>query len=58
MKKYESTYILDNNQPATCPKCGARTEWENIIVLKIASQLHTCLASSCNYKFIGEFETE
>lgn len=41
------------DQPATCPHCGARTDFtedEN------GRQKHTCLG--CGFKFIGEFDED
>lgn len=48
-------YILDNDQPTTCPKCGVRTDW---IEIDNDRFFHTCLDKECNYQFIGEFETD
>jgi transposase-like protein len=49
-------YILDHDQPTTCPKCGARTDFieEEGNHPTLCDQRHTCLG--CGYKFIGEFE--
>lgn len=44
-------YILDNEQPPTCPKCGARTDFEEN---EDGTQAHTCL--NCKFQFTGEFE--
>lgn len=47
-------YCNDNNdQPTTCPKCGARTEFENIADDK---QQHKCL--SCRYEFFLDFDED
>lgn len=48
-------YFLDQEQPTTCPKCGARTDFTEINELQ---QYHICLSSLCKFKFIGEFEEE
>jgi len=52
MKTYEEVYIF-NDQPATCPNCGARTE---IIVDLFESieqtQRHKCLSSICRFEFV------
>jgi hypothetical protein len=45
-------YWLDAEQPATCPKCGARTDWSDMLD---GSQLHQCLDEICGFVFIGEF---
>lgn len=41
----------DNDQPATCPKCGRRTEFEEISEDK---QQHQC--TKCGYEFFLDFE--
>lgn len=51
-------YIFDNDQPTTCPKCGARTDFKEIIRKNQEIQIHICLNPECQYKFIGEFEEE
>jgi len=51
-------YLLDSEQPTTCPICGARTQFEDISHQIISIQHHTCLNESCKYEFIGEFEAE
>jgi hypothetical protein len=45
--------ILDNEQPTVCPKCGSRTEFDE---LTDGRQHHTCLA--CSYEFLGEFDKD
>ena len=47
------TYIADNLQPTTCPKCGSRTEFEEIAIDK---QQHKCLKLNCKYGFFLDFE--
>ena len=47
--------FLSSDQPATCPKCGNRTEIVNEIDF---SQQHTCLSIECNFQFILEFCNE
>ena len=45
-------YINGNNdQPTTCPKCSARTEFE---VIAEDKQQHKCL--NCEYEFFLDFE--
>lgn len=41
-------YILDLDQPTTCPVCGARTE---ILIDCSGIQHHKCLG--CSYEFVG-----
>lgn len=50
-KKELDTYLM-GDQPATCPKCGRRTEF---VDLPRGRQKHTC--PGCRYKFILEDET-
>jgi hypothetical protein len=46
---------LNEDQPATCPQCGCRTDFEDGEDSK--TQIHTCLdAQNCGYKFKGIFE--
>lgn len=42
-------FLVDNDQPTTCPTCGARTDFQEVSSWK---QIHECL--DCNFKFIGE----
>lgn len=50
-------YILDNEQPTGCPKCGTRTEFTETIINEMLVQHHHCPQPLCKYKFIGEFDT-
>jgi rubredoxin len=44
----------DNSQPTTCPKCGGRTEFEEVADDK---QQHKCL--NCEYEFfLDDFEED
>lgn len=49
-------FLLDLQQPTTCPICGARTKFEAISSQNIPTQHHHCLNQDCSYEFIGEFE--
>jgi hypothetical protein len=51
-------YILDNEQPTSCPKCGLRTEFTETVVNEMIVQHHHCPQTLCQYKFIGEFAKE
>lgn len=51
-------YILDNDQPTTCPKCGARTTFDEFTDKEGYKQRHTCLNPICACVFVGEFESE
>lgn len=41
-------YQLIGDQPMTCPKCGARTDWE---MQEDGTQVHTCLG--CGNEFLA-----
>lgn len=58
MATNSSRYILDNDQPTVCPKCGARTDFEQFEEDGIIVQKHHCLDSNCSFVFLGEFESE
>lgn len=47
----------ENENPITCPKCGARTEWVEL-EREPRSQEHDCLNKQCLYKFIMEYDKE
>ncbi len=47
--------FIGADQPATCPKCGSRTE---ILKEEINYQHHKCLSENCNFEFKLEFEEE
>lgn len=51
-------YILDNEQPTGCPKCGVRTEFTETFIDGMIVQHHHCPQPLCQYKFIGEFDKE
>lgn len=55
-KGYQVIYILDNEQPTTCPRCGARTDFVEWRYKGILIQKHFCLWQYCKYVFIGEFK--
>jgi hypothetical protein len=46
-------FILDNEQPTTCPMCGARTEFDETAD---GTQNHCC--RWCQFQFVGEFDDE
>lgn len=49
-------YILDDDQPTTCPKCGARTYFTEVGKASAQVQHHKCLNEQCGYVFNGVFE--
>lgn len=52
------TYILDLEQPTTCPKCSARTDFNDVPNTDPITQTHTCLDPNCGYQFLGEFDND
>lgn len=52
----KSIFILDNDQPTTCPVCGERTEFYDVKVEGEIYQYHICLDDDCFFSFLGEFE--
>lgn len=50
----ETYTYLDGDPPTTCPKCGARTEWEE----HGNQQLHSCPRPRCQFKFLAEEDHE
>lgn len=49
------TFIVDSDQPTTCPKCGTRTDFKE---LTATTQRHECLNPKCKFTFIGENQTD
>lgn len=46
----EDIYLKNDDQPVTCPMCGARTDWIDIATETGAiNELHTCIY--CSYEF-------
>lgn len=44
-----------NDQPATCPKCGNRTNiTEELVNLFLIKQFHRCLSNYCIFEFVVE----
>lgn len=41
---------LIEEDPVTCGKCGARTEF---IELDLSDQIHTCMNTSCGHVFVA-----
>lgn len=51
--KPEMEVFLMNDQPVTCPKCGSRTDFEEVIQSNNTSpiQIHQCLDRDCQFEF-------
>jgi hypothetical protein len=49
-------FILDNKQPTCCPKCGTRSDFEDIIHKGKIIQVLRCINTHCEFQFVGEFE--
>ncbi len=59
MENELDTFYLDNDQPATCPKCGSRTDFDGSRMGTAQDpQHHKCLNKKCGFEFKGEFEAE
>ena len=48
--------FLNTEQPTTCPKCGARTDFDYIVKQEKQMEIHNCLNESCSFIFIGEMQ--
>lgn len=57
MIDFHNTYLM-NDQPTTCPKCGARTHFTMQIspVSNEAVQIHQCMNQTCQFEFVVETE--
>lgn len=51
---------LNSDQPQTCPKCGARTNFFMQIspVSNQEVQIHTCLSPYCQFEFVADYDEE
>lgn len=51
--EHEFESFLMNDQPVTCPKCGSRTDFEELLndKNKEVVQTHQCPDTSCRFKF-------
>ena len=55
---FNIVYLLSEN-PATCPKCGTRTDIIfDLSHSTIGTQIHECLAESCKKIFVTENDEE
>jgi hypothetical protein len=52
------TFYLDNDNPATCPHCGTRTDFKHDPRNPDAPQHHKCMNKKCGFEFMGEFEPD
>lgn len=56
---FSDLFSLDNEQPTTCPQCGARTSFEEQENDQIGYyQLHDCLNETCLFQFVGVFSDD
>ena len=56
---FNNTFLI-SDQPTTCPKCGARTDFydDTSPVSNEVVQIHTCLSPTCKFEFVVEFDEE
>lgn len=45
-----------DEQPTTCPKCGTRTDLDELYHVSPGLQVHRCLNVQCGYEFVAEPE--
>lgn len=45
-------FLLHNDQPVTCPKCGARTEMEAVADFPTATNVHYHVCLNCKHEFL------
>jgi hypothetical protein len=52
MENELDTFLM-TDQPATCPKCGARTDFQEVSKDEAIGviQIHQCFDEKCQYKF-------
>jgi hypothetical protein len=52
--------FLASDQPTTCPKCGARSDFEDYTISdpKNILQIHTCLNLACKFEFLVDCHDE
>ncbi len=52
MQNELDTFLM-TDQPATCPKCGARTDFQEVSKDEAIGviQIHQCFDKKCQYKF-------
>ena len=54
MIDYSEVYTF-TDQPATCPKCGSRTEITlDLVETPEHTQHHKCLSALCSFEFVME----
>lgn len=54
MDLFSKIYIY-SDQPATCPKCGSRTEIiSDMAHIRYSIQIHQCCIRGCEYEFVLE----
>jgi transposase-like protein len=52
-----SEIFVYSEQPATCPKCGSRTEIIlDLLYSKDQTQIHVC--PKCEYEFVMQYDKE
>ncbi len=53
------TLLILNDQPVTCPHCGARTDFIlDLSHTRSKIQVHRCLSAACQFEFVVGIEDE
>jgi hypothetical protein len=57
MIDFYNTFLM-NDQPTTCPNCGARTDFYTILspVTNENVEVHKCLSNNCQFEFVLEID--
>jgi hypothetical protein len=57
MIDFNNTFLI-SDQPTTCPKCGARTEFhtQTSPISNENVEVHKCLSKKCQFEFVIEFD--
>jgi hypothetical protein len=58
MIDYSEVYTF-TDQPATCPRCGSRTQITlDLIETPERTQHHKCLSANCSFEFVMQIDDE
>ncbi len=59
MIDFYNTFLM-TDQPVTCPKCSARTNFYTILspATNENVEIHKCLSNNCQFDFVVEIEID